>query len=1002
MNIRNLVLSFYRTLKDHCDLSGFESCVSVREKVKVLVEPYISGEHKFRFYISHPPQNFTELVAEAMDEDDFAEHELISNPDKAAIFIVKLLSFTGYKNETDILQWIDILFSPAAELHRAVFNGDMLSFRKSLRGKSHTKDAIISAYKLNAMLDSDIVDDVKFQLLASIKSLLSSFTEPRFTVTVILTPFEAKTVVTEENSPVVFVRNILEHLPDDSQLQVINIELTDLSRGHVCFDFSQIRMFSDNPKVAAIHNVEIDPEYDSPELVVADIPSVLERIACSHMFFVHPLNASGMFDNFDIDEKPVSVESDRFLKSHASLIDLTHARFKGRLQEVSRDYSDLSLFQAYLSMQEFGKAQQIISKVRSHMRGIPKNRLIILTDVPDGTLGDASAASKLLNILSRTPGFDKLEFYWVIRESNGHLKIRDFIPEAVGEKRLIELTHWSHLHSDPRMMELLLTSNPLILSFPTCAYLSDHQVKFLGLFGRVLDIGEYDLEQDVSSGPHPKLAPFMQMGLSEGSLGIFSDPLKFEAADDSGDTSVPMTAAGGFPPRYTDELNNIIVRDAHNYLCYSNLDTDSTMNNNVVSIATFSFVALQRSLAMGIDTINIMCRADADTFSTIKDIIETKFSGAIARIEYRIKGKLVEGKVFAETGATLILDNIFPLTHELFLRALMEPQRGESRRVEPFCLLTGDGSITEGLMAGIPVMYQIQNWKYFFYKSLLYRSLLYKITPDLYKGAQIHQLGEMTSSEAYNSEAYKSTPPGTTRYLVYKCTDSEKCIDVIKVFRADGSFGGLSSISNMIHESDPLYHDTLKLNKKIIYAICLQAEISSFLYAQDSTAKLPEHLTKYIVNVWFSLQNINTMPEQVLAKIFHLLAEHGDALQEGMKEFAAYLQEHHNVRHNLAKVLYEQLQDMLDDGSMKYLKRPGASFGGLPAIDRGTVIVPREVLEQLMEAKQVVDMQPVLSMPLMEHHARAIVKEDPRVDGFHPETLEALRKSKLHGYFLKN
>lgn len=341
-------------------------------------------------------------------------------------------------------------------------------------------------------------------------------------------------------------------------------------------------------------------------------------------------------------------------------------------------------------------------------------QLTILTESPGTTLGDASAANKLLvSIAGEALVTEKnYNYFWIIRSKGLSFNALSLIPKNV-PTLLIE--DWGALRK-PKMRESLAAST-MFLAFPTFHYLNHSDVDFLSSFSTdYVRCTEYDFMelQDIS---HPHL-PVLKTGFCPTCLGIFIDkPLP------SPDPLETITDTDAHLKQFLDRINSSEVGiNADNlYFAYFNREYNNELKNSWTNLVNFASLVSLKGMLEAINkgknlNLNIVLPASKAQFEQIKSKLNSIAFSEHASLQnlrnmlentsikyYKLDPHQLDKNPQVSSQHVIRIINPFPLTKNSMLAMLAASN--------PFAGLTGDQTLSEGIQYSKIPFYQIMHWK---------------------------------------------------------------------------------------------------------------------------------------------------------------------------------------------------------------------------------------------------------------------------------------------------
>ncbi|MFK7825371.1 MAG: hypothetical protein AB8G05_14545 [Oligoflexales bacterium] len=342
--------------------------------------------------------------------------------------------------------------------------------------------------------------------------------------------------------------------------------------------------------------------------------------------------------------------------------------------------------------------------------------IVFYTDSPGTTLGDTSAASKLLsNIREHAVEHGKaVDYSWVIRSEGFKFNAYGLIPPNVPT---LIINDWQAIRM-PKVVAAISKAK-VFISFPTFHYLEPSDVNFLDSFeAEYVRCTEYDFkESEKEKIVRPDLTLF-ETGLREGRLGIFIESPQFFAFTDTSSISDSDSGLRAL-------LNSTNWNKQNLFFGYFNREANNEQKgswSNLVNFASLSsligiFDSIERGQKL---EVNIVIPASEAQFNEIKNLLNS-LAQSSHRLADRIKPILADLKLeyykvpkekglsIEETEGPIVrIINPFPLAKENMLSLLQMSHE--------FSGLTGDQSLSEGLQYGKIPFYQIMHWKTDFHK----------------------------------------------------------------------------------------------------------------------------------------------------------------------------------------------------------------------------------------------------------------------------------------------
>lgn len=356
-------------------------------------------------------------------------------------------------------------------------------------------------------------------------------------------------------------------------------------------------------------------------------------------------------------------------------------------------------------------------------------QITILTESPGDTLGDTSAANKLLKSIAEEALARKksYNYFWIIRSKGLRFSGLSLIPKNVPT---LIIDDWAALRK-PKLKDLLSSSN-LFLSFPTFHYLNTADVDFLNTFSaQYLRCTEYDFMglNDIS---HPHL-PILKTGFCPSCLGIF-----IEKPNPSIGTIDSIAAADIHLKHFLEKID--MHQDEADqkslYFGYFNKEFRNELKDSWTNLVNFASIASLKAMldSLNSDTplnANIVVPASEKQFKEIKALLQSlsmsehvqaqKLKGFLANTSinyYKLDRNRIYETPEVSSQHVIRIINPFPLEKSSMLGMLAASN--------PLAGITGDQSFSEGLQYGKIPFYQIMHWKkdlHMNFSTFLYENL---------------------------------------------------------------------------------------------------------------------------------------------------------------------------------------------------------------------------------------------------------------------------------------
>ncbi|NRA44892.1 MAG: hypothetical protein HRU09_08055 [Oligoflexales bacterium] len=358
-----------------------------------------------------------------------------------------------------------------------------------------------------------------------------------------------------------------------------------------------------------------------------------------------------------------------------------------------------------------------------HEDNLPLNAnpdIVFYTDAPGSTLGDPSAASKLLHNIREhaAKGKKSVNFSWVIRSEGLKFEAFGLIPKNVPT---LIIDNWEAIRA-PKVVDVISLAK-VFISFPTFHYLSKEDVDFLDSFdAEYVRCTEYDFKESQREGiTRPDLRLF-ETGLRPDRLGIFLEQPNFLSLTDVNSISKDDAGLRSFLAN-----TNINWSKENLFFGYFNKEVSQEQPgswSNLVNYASLAgIVAMLDSAEKGQALeANIVVPATKEQFTEIETALKyllysshsyaSKLKPILNKlsIEYFQIPKDETATVKKSKGPVIRIINPFPLAKQSMLSML--------QMSHVFAGLTGDQSLSEGIQYGKIPFYQIMHWKSDFHKYM--------------------------------------------------------------------------------------------------------------------------------------------------------------------------------------------------------------------------------------------------------------------------------------------
>ncbi len=368
-----------------------------------------------------------------------------------------------------------------------------------------------------------------------------------------------------------------------------------------------------------------------------------------------------------------------------------------------------------------------------------QEKLTVIVHSPLGVMGDMSGASRTIECIHSQYPEIIIDFIIFIEPKDTE-KIKKFIPNCIDKVCFIDLPHRkTHLVNGLNQASDILSNTNAILFFATYRFmLGRNDLDSLSCYGKpIMFLSDYDrhIKGFNITVTHNTPICYENIGLGQDELGVFS-PLANDCADYSLskiDTISDMVFRDFLlKTSQSDKQEKVRVQEKrylekHDlYLGYFNLiqDKGQTSQNSLGLPVFFVEDCMMRSIKNNRHNIDIvMPLSKADTEETcgrnIKAIIEyfkSLHADKDITVEFynktqagNIKKTNEYGKSKGKTHIRII--NGFPFAPKTF-QCLLNIS-------EPYCMLTGNQSLIEGIYHNKICLYQIMKWNRRFYHELV-------------------------------------------------------------------------------------------------------------------------------------------------------------------------------------------------------------------------------------------------------------------------------------------
>lgn len=364
-------------------------------------------------------------------------------------------------------------------------------------------------------------------------------------------------------------------------------------------------------------------------------------------------------------------------------------------------------------------------------------KLTVIVHAPLGVMGDMSGAARVIECIhSQYPNI--LIDFIVFVESQDVEKIKKFVPRCVNILRFIKLPHQrTHSMKGLDQAENILSNTDAIIFFATYRFLlgSDDLESLSRYHKPTIFLSDYDrhikgLNVIVT---HNTPICYENIGLGKGELGVFN-PLD---DNDTRSTLASITSPSDMlfkefllKLNQNDTQEQIEVKDQsyqikHDlYLGYFSLikNKGQTSKNSLGHPVFFIEDCIKRSIKNNRHHIDIIIpivkeESEATRGRNIKAVIqyfESLFSEDDLKFEFYYKtlaGRIRKANEYGSGKTQVRIINGFPFAPKTF-QCLLNVS-------EPYCMLTGNQSLVEGIFHHKICLYQIMQWNRRFYHELV-------------------------------------------------------------------------------------------------------------------------------------------------------------------------------------------------------------------------------------------------------------------------------------------
>lgn len=323
---------------------------------------------------------------------------------------------------------------------------------------------------------------------------------------------------------------------------------------------------------------------------------------------------------------------------------------------------------------------------------------------PKGTLGNISAASKMIKLLqAKDP---TLEIQWVIIEPYGEKPIAGVIPSNV---QLFLIENWSEINSETSLKSALKKSD-MFLTFPEIGYQKEDLAMNLQQFKQ-----PHVLCRQYDFPTKKNLSNIIEVGsgLGEGNIGIFMGshhdkyPLT-RAIEHGGENVVNHLLQYDVEKISADQVEKLEKEYSQNnnlFVCYFNRQDGN--NYEIVSRVNYCYLSILKSLSESPEkNIDLIVNMSENEFTELNDILtnpkNSLYDSRFSNIHLH-EFKSAETHSHNTKKVNIRVINDFPYPPDVF-ECLVQASHA-------FSGMTGDQSMSKALSLDKCVFYQTMSWK---------------------------------------------------------------------------------------------------------------------------------------------------------------------------------------------------------------------------------------------------------------------------------------------------
>lgn len=345
-----------------------------------------------------------------------------------------------------------------------------------------------------------------------------------------------------------------------------------------------------------------------------------------------------------------------------------------------------------------------------------KNKIIVMTEVAWGTLGDYYAAEKCIQAMKKA--YPKFEIQWIVMNHEN-----SYLPQNAGSAAdsFVAVKSWDELldrnFSGQRTKPLFWFKNAaLVFQFPTFHFLPPAVECVIGKClpenSPILQCLEYDYTTKVAS------KGVVQAGLRDDAIGIFINKLQLESVnailDNLQETKVGQFLLTGTDSR-TYEQSNLC------FFAYFNKDF-TRVSNEQANAQNFCDIVATYTAKQHLPqkTLDVICRMTVDQMICFNP--NKIFRENVNSITFMVdkQSHVLQNPYPSANGRAMRIYSEFPFPSETFQQLMrLAYQSAVAANITPFIGCTGDQSLSEVLsLSGAVPFYQVMGWKIHLFNAL--------------------------------------------------------------------------------------------------------------------------------------------------------------------------------------------------------------------------------------------------------------------------------------------